>query len=244
MLYYPILPAHARILIAAFDLGSIAEIIDILAMMETGDPFAKQSNHEAADLARQQFVHRDGDHLTYLQVLRAALEAEQRRKTDPGSPKLHAWCKDHSLNHRAVSEAISIRDQLRKLVAQDGQSADVSAGDDAAPVLKALLYGLSQYVAVITPTKTYKQFGSGQVGPKECRRCVPDLILSMQAIKIHPSSVLAGKAVAAFLFDELVSIVACTSPPCIQLTCIDRPPHRKSRPTSMPATALPSTRTG
>lgn len=158
MLHYPIQPSRARILIASFGYGCTAEIIDILSVMEAGDPFAKTSDHQRSDEARQKFLHRDGDHLTSMQVLRQAIEADARHRADrQTTPSLLRWCKDHSLNLRTLQEAISIRDQLRKLVEQDGQSADTSSGTETAPVIKSLLQGQFQYSAKIMPGNSYKQ---------------------------------------------------------------------------------------
>ncbi len=158
MLHYPIQPSRARILIASFGYACTAEIIDILAVMEAGDPFAKTSDHQASDSARQMFLHRDGDHLTSMQVLRLAMEADARHRADRHTtPTLLRWCKDKSLNLRTLQEAMSIRDQLRKLVQQDGQSPDTSCGAETAPVMRSLLQGQFQYTAKIMPGGGYKQ---------------------------------------------------------------------------------------
>src|ERR1700712_4105828 len=110
-MHYPMHPARARILMAAFDYGCTAEIIDILSVMEAGDPFAKSSNHEQSDAARRKFLHRDGDHLTSMRVLRQALETDAEHKRDRSNDTLRKWCKDNRLNMRTIQEAMSIREQ-------------------------------------------------------------------------------------------------------------------------------------
>jgi ATP-dependent RNA helicase DHX33 len=122
-----------------------------------------------------------------MQVLRGAIKTEADHKADRSKDSLHRWCRDNRLNLRTLQEAIAIREQLRKLVVQDGQPCDTSCGDDTTLVLRSLLWGQHQYTAKITPNGGYKQI----MGPTK--------------IKIHPCSTLAGRKVPAFLFDELVS---------------------------------------
>lgn len=74
MLHYPLDPTHARILLASFENGCASEIIDILSLVNSGNLFIdRSSDRDAAAESRTKFVHRDGDHLTALNVFRAYL---------------------------------------------------------------------------------------------------------------------------------------------------------------------------
>jgi HrpA-like RNA helicase len=69
MLKYPLDPPHARILISSFDLGCPSEIIDILSIVNSGPLFIdRAADRESAATSRTKFIHRDGDHLTQLNV--------------------------------------------------------------------------------------------------------------------------------------------------------------------------------
>lgn len=194
MLKYPLDPEHGRILLAGFEYGCSAEIIDILSLIVSGPVFVERGSDgkETAAAARQKFISREGDHLTGMNVLRAYLalkdqraeelaESELSRKEEKG---LASWCRDNAVNSKTLAAACKVRAQLRQLAQRHGQAV-TSCHSELAPISHALLQGLFMNTAVIQADGTYKQtVGSLQV-------------------KIHPSSVLAGKKVPAILYDEL-----------------------------------------
>lgn len=199
MLKYPLDPEHGRILLAGFEFGCSAEIIDILSLIVSGPVFVERGSDgkETAAQARQKFIARDGDHLTGMNVLRAYLALKEQRAEElagagegagEGSKKeekgLASWCRDNAVNSKTLAAACKVRAQLRQLAQRHGQ-AITSCHSELAPISHALLQGLFMNTAVIQADGTYKQtVGSLQV-------------------KIHPSSVLAGKKVPAILYDEL-----------------------------------------
>ncbi|EJT52494.1 ATP-dependent RNA helicase prh1 [Trichosporon asahii var. asahii CBS 2479] len=194
MLKYPLDPEHGRILLAGFEFGCSAEIIDILSLIVSGPVFVERGSDgkESAAQARQKFIARDGDHLTGMNVLRAYLALKEQRAeelADGESSKkeekgLASWCRDNAVNSKTLAAACKVRAQLRQLAVRHGQTI-TSCHSELAPISHALLQGLFMNTAVIQADGTYKQtVGSLQV-------------------KIHPSSVLAGKKVPAILYDEL-----------------------------------------
>lgn len=195
MLKYPLDPEHGRILLAGFEFGCSAEIIDILSLIVSGPVFVERGSDgkETAAQARQKFIARDGDHLTGMNVLRAYLALKEQRaeelagEVDSGRKEekgLASWCRDNAVNSKTLAAACKVRAQLRQLAQRHGQTI-TSCHSDLAPISHALLQGLFMNTAVIQADGTYKQtVGSLQV-------------------KIHPSSVLAGKKVPAILYDEL-----------------------------------------
>ncbi|WWC92077.1 uncharacterized protein L201_007031 [Kwoniella dendrophila CBS 6074] len=191
MLKYPLDPPHARILIASFENNCSNEIIDILSIINSGGTvfIDRPNDREEASAAKLKFLHRDGDHLTSLNVFNAFLAIKELRKTSSSSSKvgLIEWCKENFLNHKTLTQALKIRQQLRELSERNGKqvSSSVSSSGDSSPILKSLLQGLFMNTAVIQADGSYKQT-TGSL-----------------TVKIHPSSVLMSKKVPAILYDEL-----------------------------------------
>lgn len=191
MLRYPLDPEHARILLAAYEYGCASEIIDILSLAVSGAVFLDraQDARETAAAARAKFLHRDGDHLTAMNVFRAYLALKEQRAAEHATDKggIAAWCRDNHVNGKTLAQAVKVRQQLRELAARFGDDFKSSCGGDTGAVGRALLQGLFMNTAVIQSDGTYRQTAG-----------------SLQ-VKIHPSSVLQGKKHAAIVYDELVS---------------------------------------
>lgn len=149
MIHYPLDPEHARILIASFELGCPSEIIDLLSLVVSGPIWIdRASDRDSAAAARTKFLHRDGDHLTSLNVLRAYLAL----KEDKGR-----WCRENHINGKTLSAALRVRDQLRELAERDGKDWKVSCGSEAELVIRCLLQGLFMNTAVIQADGSYRQ---------------------------------------------------------------------------------------
>lgn len=155
MLKYPLDPPHARILIASFDLGCTAEIIDILSLINSGPLFIdRASDRDSAAASRTKFVHRDGDHLTSLSVLRAYL-ALKDGATGVGS--VSKWIKENHVNGKTIQHALKVREQLVELVKREGKDASVTCGSEMEVVSRCLLRGLFMNTAIIQSDGTYRQ---------------------------------------------------------------------------------------
>ena len=152
MLFYPLDPTHARILLASFDLGCPSEIIDILSLLVSGPVWIdKSSEQDAQRSARLKFLHRDGDHLTGLNVFRAYIALMEQQSA------FGKWSKDNYVNSRTLAAAVKVRDQLRDLATRDGRRWDVSCGGETSLVMRSLLMGMFMNTAVIQADGTYKQ---------------------------------------------------------------------------------------
>ena len=152
MLFYPLDPTHARILLASFDLGCPSEIIDILSLLVSGPIWIdKSSEQDAQKSARLKFLHREGDHLTGLNVFRAYIALREQQSA------FGKWCKDNYVNSRTLAAAIKVRDQLRDLASRDGRKWNVSCGSETSLVMRSLLMGMFMNTAVIQADGTYKQ---------------------------------------------------------------------------------------
>ncbi|KAK4688275.1 hypothetical protein P7C73_g1837, partial [Tremellales sp. Uapishka_1] len=177
MLKYPLDPEHSRILIASFEHACPLEIIDILSILVSGPIFLdRPDSRENSAAARLKFIHRDGDHLTSMNVLRAYVEISATKV---------AWCRENFVNGKTMQAALKVRTQLRELCEKDGRDWRVSAGNETEGVMKSLLSGLFMNTAIIQADGTYRQTAG-----------------SLQ-VKIHPSSVLMSKKVPAIVYDEL-----------------------------------------
>lgn len=156
MLRYPLDPEYSRILIASFDLGCPSEIIDVLSLFNAGIVWVdRSSDRDAAATARAKFVHRDGDHLTAMNVLRAYVALKDQDQKS--NVKIGRWCKENFVNHKTMVAAVKVRDQLRELAQRNGRDWKVSCGSETELVIRCLLQGLFMNTALIQADGTYKQ---------------------------------------------------------------------------------------
>jgi HrpA-like RNA helicase len=206
MLKYPLDPPHARILIASFSLGCSSEIIDILSLINSGPLFIdRSSDRESAALSRAKFIHRDGDHLTALNVLRAYIDLKTQDNKGVGK-----WLKDNHVNGKTIQHALKVREQLRELARRDGVDPGLTCGSESEVVGRCLLRGLFMNTAIVQSDGSYRQTAGSLVSLSSS--CLLDSFvrfggkLITQIVKIHPSSVLMSKKVPAILYDELVSL--------------------------------------
>ncbi|VDC01852.1 unnamed protein product [Peniophora sp. CBMAI 1063] len=187
MAKYPIEPEHAGILLESVEHHCTSEIISIIALMSVSSPLFPDSvaSRDEATEARAKFRHPTGDHLTWLNVLRAYDEISKSSKSERSQ-----WCKTNFVSERTLREANDIRNQLRDVCEKNGVDWRASAGDHEEPILRSLARGLVLNSAILQPNNTYKQ----AFGPLE--------------IKIHPSSALSDRHSPALLYTELVSTTA------------------------------------
>ncbi|KAI0761980.1 P-loop containing nucleoside triphosphate hydrolase protein [Trametes elegans] len=181
---FPLEPPLARALIASSELGCTAEILTIVSVLSASSHLFVDT-HDARDAAadaRRKFRHPSGDHLTVLNAVRA-YEDVAGAESKAGRRE---WCRRMFLNERCLAEAANIRAQLCDVCARTGVDARASAGENDAPVLRALVRGLVQNTAFLQPDGSYKQ------------------VMGPSIVKIHPSSSLADKKVPAIIYDELV----------------------------------------
>lgn len=153
---FPIDPALSRALIASKELGCVHEMLGIVSILSASSKlfFDSIEQRDTAAEARMRFRHGSGDHLTALSALRAYEELTQDG-VSRGARK--DWCRKHYLNERTLSEALNIQEQLRGLCKRQGYDCSASSGDKSDPILKSLLRGLVQHVAILRPEGGYKQ---------------------------------------------------------------------------------------
>lgn len=171
MLRFPLDPPHARILLAAFEYGCPNEIIDIISLVNAGGNvfIDRPSDREEAAQARQKFIHREGDHLTMMNVFRAYIELKESRASSHSnfsSQSLVGWCKDNHVNSKTLAQALKVRDQLRELSERLGKDWKSSCGSEWGLIGKSLLQGLFMNTAVIQADGSYRQTAGSLVSWK------------------------------------------------------------------------------
>lgn len=165
----PLEPKQAKILLASFENDCPADIIDLLALMGSADSFLSVpfQHREAAAAARSKFIHRSGDHMMLLNILKAYEEICESLTT---SRERKAWCKDHFLSIKALNQVLDARVQLRDRVHRLDSSLDCSrsAGDNEEPVLLCLLAGLFSNTAMRMPDDRYRRTTGSMVNTGLC----------------------------------------------------------------------------
>lgn len=205
MAQLPLEPVYARVLLASFAEGCPREIIDLVSLLGSKDQLIinTASTREQANAARQKFIHRTGDHMMLLNILRAyeELDSKDERK---------AWCMDNFVSFKAMQSVLDARKQLRERVERLGLGDwEESVGDDAEPVLNALVGGLFANTALLQEDGSYRHTLTKQVGRPDhhfsFRLLSADTSIHLsQNVAIHPSSTLHNKKAPAIVYDELV----------------------------------------
>lgn len=159
----PLDPIYARVLLSSFDEGCPRDMIDLVSLLGSRDNLLVNTaaTRQAADAARAKFLHRTGDHLMLLNVLRAFQDVRERDERK-------SWCRDNFVNLRAMAQVLEARRQLVERCKRLGLDCDVSSGDDAEPILNALVSGLFGNTAVLQPDGSYRHTGSRRVSESAC----------------------------------------------------------------------------
>ncbi|POW07741.1 hypothetical protein PSHT_09842 [Puccinia striiformis] len=142
------------------------------------------NTRELAQEARRKFIHRDGDHLLLLNILKAYQTVTENSQS-PITSKIEQknWCKENFINPKALSNVLESRKQLRDRCkrlgldwtqsSREGGSETIetsAAEENSAPILCSLLAGLATQLAIRQPDQSY-------INP-----------ITKVHVKIHPSS--------------------------------------------------------
>ncbi|GMK56668.1 hypothetical protein CspeluHIS016_0305080 [Cutaneotrichosporon spelunceum] len=102
----PLDPQLAKMLIVSPEFGCSNEMLSLAAMLSVPMVFMRPANQrKEADLAKAQFTHPDGDHLTLLNAYHAYKQNEADAKN---------WCWNNYLNARSLAHADNVRTQLKR----------------------------------------------------------------------------------------------------------------------------------
>jgi len=185
----PVDPRIGRMVLAARDEGSLAEVLVIAAALTIQDPRERPLEQaQAADAAQQRFAEERSDFLGYLKLwafFEEALHHESNRK-------LHGLCRQHFLSFNRMREWRDVHTQLKELAGELGWKAGKPrAGEEiaASPALyaqvhRSLVAGLLGNVGL-----------RNEEGAADARRGGVAPYLGARGIKfwIHPGSAIGKK---------------------------------------------------
>jgi ATP-dependent helicase HrpA len=180
----PVDPRIGRMVLAAKEEGSLAEVLVIAAALAVQDPRERPMDRaQAADAAHKLFADEKSDFLGYLKLWRFFDDGVHHES----NRKLHRACRDHFLSFSRMREWRDIHSQLKELAAELGWKAGDMKQDDGqyARVHRALLTGLLGNVGLKADDGSYQ----GARGIK---------------FWIHPASALGRKAPRWVMAAELI----------------------------------------
>ncbi|KAH0638639.1 hypothetical protein KY285_035225 [Solanum tuberosum] len=186
----PLDPVYSKALIVASQFGCLKEMLICVAMLSVESIFyAPREKLEESRNALKSFASPEGDHLTLLNVYRAADEFFQKSKMvhseEKAEKNLRKWCKDNYINSRSLKHARDIHSQIVRNVEQMGLRV-TSCDDDTLLLRRCLAASFFLKAAMKQPDGAYRVTLSGLI------------------VQIHPSSVLFRAKPECIVFNELV----------------------------------------
>lgn len=184
---FPIDPMLGKILLSSGEYKCSEEILTIAAMLSVQNVYMQstRASKEQVQEARRKFWVEEGDHLSLLNVYNAFVSKGN---------KSGKWCHDRLLNFKALSRAISIRQQLTRYLRRfnipivSALKLYPNAAEASIQIRKCLTSGYFSQAARAEPD------GSGRF------RTVRDNVL----LSIHPNSVLFNRNPQWVVFHEVV----------------------------------------
>jgi pre-mRNA-splicing factor ATP-dependent RNA helicase DHX15/PRP43 len=175
----PLEPQLAKILLVSPDYNCSNEICSIVALLSVPNVFMRPKDAaKAADEAKAQFSHPDGDHLTLLNAYYAYKQSGDNKE----------WAYDNFINYRSMQSADNVREQLARIMRKLALPLVSTEFSDEAyynNIRRCLCSGLFMQVAHLQRQGHYLT------------------VKDQQVVAIHPSSVVTGKP-QWVLFQEFV----------------------------------------
>jgi HrpA-like RNA helicase len=178
----PLIPQLSRVLLEAKRLGCVEECLSIISMLSTETVFfASGEERERAAAAKKSFLHRSGDHLTYLNVF----AAYQAHASDA------KWCHNNAIDQRSMKHVCEVREQLVQFCEKHKIPLSSAAGN-VDKILQAFTAGYFMQAAVRQADGSFKS------------------IAGRQQVSIHPASILFGtRAAECIIFHEVTLTSKC-----------------------------------
>ena len=154
MAEFPLLPRHSRIIVEAIRSYPevIRETVIAAAFLTTNTPFLLPEGEElAARKAHHRYRDDMGDFVSYLKLLHAYGDAEEKQK----------FCERRYLDPRTMAEIWNIQEQLGEIVGSMG--VPVGSGGPMANYLTAVSRGLIQFVCVYAGRGNYRSLTAGRI---------------------------------------------------------------------------------
>ncbi|KAK3519482.1 hypothetical protein QTP70_031671 [Hemibagrus guttatus] len=183
MAEFPLSPMFAKMLLESGNFGCSKEIITIAAMMQIQNVFVVPSNQKkAAAREHRKFAVAEGDHLTMLNVYEAFVKHQ----------KSSQWCQEHFLNYKGLLRAMTVREQLRRLLNKFKVPRTSSEGDPDV-ILRCIVSGFFANAARLHHSGSYRTLRDDR------------------ELHIHPNSVLYGEKPQKWYFLVVFNEVVQTS---------------------------------
>ncbi|KAF2273933.1 P-loop containing nucleoside triphosphate hydrolase protein [Westerdykella ornata] len=179
MAEFPADPSLSKAILAANKYGCVEEVLSIVSLISESASlwFRPKDKRVHADAARNRFIDKEGDHLTYLKVWNEWVDNDY-------SPQ---WAQSNFLQQRSLQRARDVRDQLVKLCERVEVEIS-SAPNDHVKIRKAILSGYFQNAARLNRDgQSYTTLGNARM-----------------SVYLHPSSVLRESRPKLVCFHELV----------------------------------------
>jgi ATP-dependent RNA helicase DDX35 len=177
MAEFPLSPMFARMLLTSDTFGCSEEAVIVAAMLQVHHIFNQPTRQKAAaESARRKFCVYEGDHLTLLNIYKAFIRFNKDSR----------WCQQHFLNYKGLCHAVSIREQLLKLLKRFKVPL-TSCGSDPEPVQRCIVSGFFTNAARLHYTGSYRT------------------VRGDHTLLIHPSSILHSERSPQWVvFNEVI----------------------------------------
>ncbi|QIX01395.1 hypothetical protein AMS68_006912 [Peltaster fructicola] len=182
-------PMLAKCLLSASSFNCLSEMLTIAAMVSLqGSVTFSHDNKRAEESARRKFAVEEGDHLTLLNIYQAFVT---KGKKDV------KWCQHNFLNHKSMTRAVSIRNQLRRYLERFGIDVSESLDPGTKPLIvggvskqesirRCLTSGFFSHAAQMVADGTFKTVDGGAT------------------LYAHPSSLMFNRKADWVVFGEIV----------------------------------------
>ncbi|KAI8351140.1 P-loop containing nucleoside triphosphate hydrolase protein [Blakeslea trispora] len=171
---FPLDPQLSKMLIESPRFNCSNEILSIAALLSVPQIWVRPNNaRKAADEAKAQFAHADGDHLTLLN----AYHAYKTNYEDAN------WCFDNFLNHRSLKSADNVRNQLMRTMEKydlELVSTDFENRSYYTNIRRAIVAGYFMQVAHLERSGHYLTVKDNQIvqlHPSSCLDHKPEWVL-------------------------------------------------------------------
>ncbi|RLN87385.1 hypothetical protein BBJ28_00021469 [Nothophytophthora sp. Chile5] len=166
----PVEPMYAVMLLKSTELGCAEEALSVVSMLSVESIFYSPRDKKAeAAQSRARFIAYEGDQITLLNVFNGYVQcgAKQRNK----------WCRDHYINHRAMTRVESVRLQLKGYL-EKLELPIASSFPDIDPLRKSIVAGFFLNTAM-------RSLADGLGGSKTAYKTMCG---RSEIVKVHPSS--------------------------------------------------------
>uniref|UniRef100_A0A7S4IG90 RNA helicase n=1 Tax=Vannella robusta TaxID=1487602 RepID=A0A7S4IG90_9EUKA len=176
MAEFPVDPQLSKMILNAENFQCVDQILTICSMLSVNNAIFYRPKDKAihADNARKNFFRPFGDHLTLLNVYTQWLESGFSTQ----------WCFENFIQHRSMTRARDIRDQLEGLC--ERVEVEITSSIDSEPIRKAITSGFFYHTGRLQKNGSYKT------------------VKSNQTVSIHPSSSMFEKLPRWVVYHELV----------------------------------------